>query len=247
MNSQDGKMLARNVMANVAVAGFLAVGAAVAFSATAVADDGPPPDPAVPVDPGAPPPPPPVGPTIPILGAPLGPQGFNILAQNGVPSAPGALGMPADINTNPQALLQQNVAPSAPGVGAPGAPINLNALNNAYVMPQNEKPAAPGKGTEVGVDPGQENADLGRFSYVQQWHDLYKAGDLKGILLGRVPQDQLGQPLPGTAPQPGTNIPPGLVQDLPDPAAPPTPGAPPPAPGAPVLLPPPAPVPPPAG
>jgi hypothetical protein len=244
MSSQDGKTLARKVMANVAVAGFLAVGAAVALSATAVADDGPPPDPALPADPAGPTPPPPVGPTIPVLGAPLGPAGFNILAQNGAPAAPGALGMPAAIDTSPGALLGQNLAPSAPGVGVLGAPPNLNALNNAYILPQNEKPSAPGQGTEVGVDPGQENADLGRLSYMQQWHNLYKNGNLKGGLLGRVDPGQLGEPLPGTAPPPGTNIPPGLVQDLPDPAAPPVPGAPPAAPGAPVLIPPPAPVPP---
>jgi hypothetical protein len=245
MNGQDGKTVARRVMANVAVAGFLTVGAAVAFSATAVADDGPPPpDPAVPVDLAAPPPP--AGPVIPVLGAPLGPEGFNILAQNGAPAAPGALGVPAAIDTNPQALLGQNQAPAAPGQGAPGAPINLNAINNAYVLPQNEKPSAPGKGAEVGVDPGQENADLGRYSYLQQWHDLYKNGNLKGALLGRVPEDQLGQPLPGTAPPPGTNIPPGLVQDLPDPATA-DPAAPPPAPGAPVPVLPRAPIQPPAG
>jgi hypothetical protein len=245
MNGQDGKTVARRVMANVAVAGFLTVGAAVAFSATAVADDGPPPpDPAVPVDLATPPPP--AGPVIPVLGAPLGPEGFNILAQNGAPAAPGALGVPAAIDTNPQALLGQNQAPAAPGQGAPGAPINLNAINNAYVLPQNEKPSAPGKGAEVGVDPGQENADLGRYSYLQQWHDLYKNGNLKGALLGRVPEDQLGQPLPGTAPPPGTNIPPGLVQDLPDPATA-DPAAPPAAPGAPVPVLPPAPIQPPAG
>jgi hypothetical protein len=242
MSSQDGKALARHAMATVAVAGFLAVGAAVALSATAVADDGPPPaDPSAPLYPAAPAPPP-LGPTIPVLGAPLGPQGFNILAQNGTDATPGSLGVPDTVDTSPGALLGQNLAPSAPGGGVLGAPPNLNALNNAYVLPQNEKPSAPGQGTEVGVEPGQENADLGRFSYLQQWHDLYKNGNLKGALLGRVDPEQLGQPLPGTAPLPGTNIPPGLVQDLPDPttadpAVPPVPGAPIPPP---VLLPPPA-------
>ncbi|CAN5353307.1 hypothetical protein BH09ACT7_BH09ACT7_07330 [soil metagenome] len=239
MTSRDGKMLAKNLMANIAVAGCLAVGAAVAFSAAAAADDGPPPDPALLVDPAAPaPPPPPSGPTIPVLGAPLGPEGFNILAQTGSPAAPGALGTPATLDTNPQALLGQNVAPAAPGAGAVGPPINLNALNNAYVMPQNEVPSAPGQGTQVGVEPGQENADLGRVDYLKQWHDLYKNGNLKGSLLGRLPQEQLGEPLPGTAPPPGTNIPPGLVQYLPDPAAPVDPLLPI-VPGAPAPVPPP--------
>jgi hypothetical protein len=236
MSSRDGKMLAKTVM----VAGCLAVGAAVAFSATAAADDGPPPDPALLVDPAAPAPPPPPGPTIPVLGAPLGPEGFNILAQSGIPAAPGALGTPATLDTSPQSLLGQNVTPAAPGQGVPGAPVNLDPLNNAYVMPQNEKPAAPGQGAQVGVAPGDENDHLGRVDYLKQWHDLYKNGNLKGSLLGQAPQQQLGEPLPGTAPAPGTNIPPGLVQYLPDPNAPVDPAAP-----APV--PPLVPVPPPAG
>ena len=40
--------------------------------------------------------------------------------------------------------------------------------------------------------------------------DMYRAGMLKGGLLGQVPQEQLGEPLPGTAPPPGTNLPPGV-------------------------------------
>jgi hypothetical protein len=255
MSSRNGNAYARNVMANVAVAGLLTVGAAVAFSATAAADDGPPPDPAVPADPGPPPPPPPllVGATIPVVGAPLGPEGLNLLAQTGTNSNPGSLGLPAAIDTSPGALIGQNLTPSAPGAGVLAPPPDLNALNKGYMVAQNEKPSAPGQGTEVGAQPGQDNADLGRFSYVQQWHNLYKNGNLKGALLGRVPQDQLGQPLPGTAPPPGTNIPPGLVQDLPDPADAPVPGAPPapgtpPVPGAPVIpVPPAVPAPPPGG
>jgi hypothetical protein len=49
---------------------------------------------------------------------------------------------------------------------------------------------------------------------------------LKGGLLGQMPQEQLGEPLPGTAPPPGTAVSPGLEQYLPDPApadAPPPP------------------------
>ncbi|MGI9123891.1 MAG: hypothetical protein ACR2JM_03950 [Mycobacterium sp.] len=44
--------------------------------------------------------------------------------------------------------------------------------------------------------------------------------------LGRMSRDQLGQPLPGTAPPPGTALPPGLVQYYQDPAALPPPPAP---------------------
>jgi hypothetical protein len=227
----------RTAVANIAVLGALAVGAAVASLATAAADP-PPPDPVLlPVDPAAPAPPPPPGPSIPVLGANLGPAGFNILAQNGSDPAPGSLGVPQTLDTNPQSLLGQNVVPSAPGQGVPGAPVNLDPLNNAYVMPQNEKPAAPGQGAQVGVAPGEENDHLGRVDYLKQWHDLYKNGNLKGALLGQAPQEQLGEPLPGTAPPPGTNIPPGLEQYLPDPNAPAVPD-----PNAPILpiVPPPA-------
>ena len=43
--------------------------------------------------------------------------------------------------------------------------------------------------------------------------------------MGKLDPDQLGEPLPGTAPPPGTNIPVGLEQYLPEPppAIPPVP------------------------
>lgn len=44
--------------------------------------------------------------------------------------------------------------------------------------------------------------------------------------LGRMPGDELGQPLPGTAPPPGTSIPPGIEHFLPDPDVPVEPGLP---------------------
>jgi hypothetical protein len=57
--------------------------------------------------------------------------------------------------------------------------------------------------------------------------DMYRAGMLKGGLLGQVPQDQLGEPLPGTAPPPGTNVPSGLGEFLPGPGDAPPGSAPP--------------------
>ena len=58
--------------------------------------------------------------------------------------------------------------------------------------------------------------------------------------LGRMPADQLGQPLPGTAPPPGTNLPAGPEQFLPDPVLPEVTAAPggPVAPAEPVVPPP---------
>jgi len=165
----------------------------------------------------------------------MGPAGFGVLAQNGIPSAgPGALGAPPVYGLDAASVLAQAPVPSLPG--APGTPPNLNVFNNAYgAGALNEVPAAPGKGEQFDVAPGDENADVSRREWLGRYIDLYRAGDLKGGLLGQMPQEQLGEPLPGTAPLPGTNVPPGLVQFQPDPAD----AAPPPPPGAVPLVPPP--------
>lgn len=226
--------VAKHALANVAALGMLAFGAAVAFPATAVADP-PPPDPIpLPADPAPadPPPPPPPGPTVPMLGQ-MSPAGLGVLAQTGLPQNAGALGAPPVTGLDPTTLLGQNAVPSVPGAG-PGTPPNLRAFNNAYGAGAiNDKPAAPGQGTQFGVAPGDQNADVTGRQWLGRYIDLYRAGDLKGGLLGQMPKEQLGEPLPGTAPPPGTNVPPGLVQFLPDPATdapPPPPGAVPPAP-----------------
>lgn len=202
----------RGVVANIAVAGVLAIGAAFASPATAAAE--PPPEipagPAVPVPPPAPlPPPSTVGGT---------------LAQNGLPAGPG--GIPDLSGTGNDYLLGQNPLPAAPG-GAPGTPPPMNALNNAYLLPQNLEPSAPGQGTVFGVAPGDENADISGVQYLKRLYASYQEGGLTGGLLGRRPHAQLGEPLPGTAPPPGTAMPPGLGQALPDqpPILPPPPPA----------------------
>ena len=143
--------------------------------------------------------------------------------------------MPIAGPTGTEMLLGQNPVPAAPGA-APGTPPNLNALNGGYLLPQNTEPAAPGDGAVAGVTPGQENADLGRLDYLRRLHGMYREGNLKGALLGRVPKEQLSEPFPGTAPPPGTALPPGLggppaasVPPPPTPAeVPPGPQAPPP-------------------
>ncbi len=208
----------------VAVAGLLVLGAAVASSATAAAD----PEPVAPADPALPAPPPPQGRVVPGIGAPLGPNGLSLLEQTGTPTN-GPLGLPQGVDLNPNNLLAQNATPGGP----PGTPPSMRAFNNGYLVEQNEVPSAPGQGTVVGVAPGQENSDISGLDFLRQIHRLHENGNLKGSLLGQMPQQQLGEPLPGTAPPPGTNVPPGLVQNLPpapDPAAPPLDPATPPAP-----------------
>jgi hypothetical protein len=224
--------------ANIAALGFITFGAAVALAATAVADP-PPPDPApAPGDPAAPPPP--AGPYIPGIGANMGPEGLAVLGQRGQDANPGQLGAPAGITgLDLGSVLGQNAVPSPPGAG-PGAIPDLNPFNNGYGNQQCLKPSAPGQCEEFGVAPGDQNADVGRRQWLGRYFDMQRAGMLKGGMLGQMPQEQLGEPLPGTAPPPGTRVPQGLDQFQPDPAAPPD-GAPPapPAPGAPLPPPPP--------
>jgi hypothetical protein len=172
---------------------------------------------------------------MPLIGAPLG-----LAANPGAPvnpaPPPGPLGIPA-VTDPSELLLGQRPLPSAPG-GPPGTPPHLNPLNNAYLLPQNLEPSAPGEGEQFDVAPGAENADLGGLDYVRRvWH-LYQGGYLKGSLLGQVPHEQLGAPMPGTAPPPGTNIPPGLNPPAPPP--PPEGAVPPPVEGVPPLPVPPA-------
>ncbi len=232
-----------STVVNVAAVSVLALGTAVASMATAVAD--PPPDPMLipaPPPPGAPPPPPdappppPPGPTIPGMGEL--PNGLGVLAQNGTEQNPAALGAPPVTGLDATTVLGQNPVPSLPNAG-PGVVPNFNVFNNQYGIQQNLVPSAPGQGQLFDVPPGQEYDDVSRREWFGRFIDMQRAGLLKGGLLGQAPQETLGQPLPGTAPPPGTNIPPGLVQYLPDPAAPPD--APPPPPGVPPLLPPPPP------
>ncbi len=222
-DNPDGAFAVKNAIAGLALAGLFAVGAAVTSSATAAADPAPPEVPGAPVVAAAAPEPPPAppGPEVPLVGAPLGPDGLAVLGQTGTATAPGRLGIPDGIDMSPGALLGQYSIPSAPGGPPPTEAPNLRAFNNGNFFPQNEKPSAPGQGTVVGVAPGQENSDISGLDWLRQMRTLHRNGNLRGSLLGQVPKEQLGEPLPGTAPPPGTNIPQGLGENLPDPAVPP--------------------------
>jgi hypothetical protein len=217
-------MGSRNLTVALAATGALTVGAVVLGPALAAADPVPPPPP--PGDPALPPPPPaPVA--VPMLGE--APNGLNVLGQTGDP-APGPLGLPNISGLDETTVLGQNAAPSAPGAG-PGVVPNLRAFNNAYGPQQNLVPSAPGEGEQFDVAPGEENADVNARTWMGRYIDMYRAGMLKGGLLGQTPQEQLGEPLPGTAPPPGTNIPAGLGQFLPGPEDVPPAEGPPPPPG----------------
>ena len=194
MSNRDRMVVTKNVVANIAVAGVFAVGAAVALAATAAADP-PPGPPAIrrlprgpPADPAAPPPGPLAGDTMPLIGAPLGPTGLSVLAQNGAPAA-GPFGIPEvpDPHVGDALMLGQNPVPSPPG-GPPGTPPKLDALNNAYLLPQNVVPRHPAKERCSGWRPADKNADLGRIDYLKHLHALYSDGRLKGALLSQMPR-----------------------------------------------------------
>ena len=184
-----------------------AVGCAV--PAIAAPTDEPPPDPAAA--------PAPIGLIPPI--ASIG----NVLAQNGSTPA-GPLGLPDLSAYAPSLVLGQNPVPAAPGATEAAVVPNLNAFNAAYLLPQNLTPAAPGQGEPApGIGPNQDSPGTGRIAFLRRLHEMYGAGALTGALLGQIPKEQLGEPLPGTAPGPEIYIPPGLgfaQPDLPDPTLP---------------------------
>jgi len=144
----------------------------------------------------------------------------NALAQSGNDSV-GPLGLPDLSSYSPNLVLGQNAVPSAPGAVDPAVIPNLSAFNAGYLLPQNLKPAAPGQGVPApGIGPDQDNPSSGRIAFLRRLHEMYQAGDLKGAFLGQLPKEQLGEPLPGTAPGPGITIPPGLGFDLAEPVQP---------------------------
>jgi hypothetical protein len=181
----------------------VAIGAALIGSPSAAADPAP----------GDPPPP------VPDLLPPNATVG-TVLGQRGAPSV-GPLGLPDLSAYAPGLLLGQNQVPSPPGAPNTVATPDLHAFNNQYLLPQNVTSAAPGQGEPAaGFGPTADQPGTGRLAFLRRLHAMYSDGALDGALLGQVPYEQLGEPLPGTAPGPGVYVPPGLGFGLADPAAP---------------------------
>lgn len=182
--------------------GAAGVGLAILTAATATADP-PPPDPLLVVP-------------APAAGAPLpGPATSAAPPSAAQQTTSNALGAFTNLLAGPTG----GVLPTQSGPGPnPLASIGLLLPQN-FGMPTGDtaSPYVLGDNTPSGFD---------RIDAYQGVHAL-----LHGAL-GRMPRDQLGQPLPGTAPPPGTAVPPGLVQYF-DPAAP---AVPPPGPADPSLV-----------
>ena len=212
------RMTVQNHVAAAAAAGMLAVGAAVASAATAAADEPPPPPPA-PADPAP---------------APTGflpPAGTlqSFLPQNGM--APGSgydflLGQ-APMPT-PQGGQPTPTVVGADGQIVPATPqqtlVDPQAI--AALKPTNFSLAGQGQTSYYSNTPAAPDAPPPSFI-----DNAKGAHGIWNYQMGKLDPTQLGQPLPGTAPPPGTNIPVGLAPE-PDPSAPPPPGAPQPAPPA---------------
>ena len=115
----------------------------------------------------------------------------DVLAQAGQPPT-GPLGLPDLSAYGVNLLLGQTPLPQAPAQGDPAAIPILNAFSPEYLMPQNVAPAAPGEGTPApGIGPDPDDPGLGRIAFLQRLYEMYRAGDLRGALLGQAPPDQI--------------------------------------------------------
>lgn len=102
-------------------------------------------------------------------------------------------------NQSPMAIANLGIGLSAPPPADPLAPTNV-LMPQYYRMPSGEEASPYVLQTDVPQGP---------FERVNAWKGVHAY--LHGSM-GRMPRDDLGQALPGTAPPPGTNIPAGLEQ-----------------------------------
>ena len=153
--------------------------------------------------------PPPPDPTILVpveeqpVAAPVDPFAVNSVQTKASPIAAFADALKA---VNPGTVLSQAPAVVGGPVVDPLASVSL-LLPTSFGMPTGDSasPYVLGAGN---------NGPYARVNAFKGVHALMHAG-----LTGRVPGDQLGQALPGTAPEPGTSLPPGLMQYYEDPTA----------------------------
>lgn len=119
--------------------------------------------------------------------------------------------------SNPTGFLTQFLGPGGPSAGAgiglsAPSPVDPLAagwsllLPNNYRMPAGDNPYV----LQSGVAPGP----FARVDAFKGQHAIAHGG------MGRMPGTELGSPLPGTAPLPGTNVPAGLEQYYVPPVAP---------------------------
>ena len=110
-------------------------------------------------------------------------------------------------------LLGQYPVPSAPGAQG-AAPPDVSVLDaGQFLNPLNYRVPTPDQVSPYELAPGTPGP-FARVDAMKGAHAIVHGA------LGRMPLGQLSEPLPGTAPPPGTQLPAGPVQNLPDPIAP---------------------------
>jgi hypothetical protein len=128
----------------------------------------------------------------------------------GLPGLPGFGGLPLPPGTplgnvsSTELLLGQYPVPSVPG-GQPASPPGDSTLSAmAPLNPINFYLPGQGDQSMYSVSPADPNAPPPtKWDYFRGAHGLWHT------VMGRMTDDQLGEPLPGTAPPPGTNMPQG--------------------------------------
>lgn len=192
-------------------------------------------DPVLPVDPSAPLPVPPGPAPVPAPGAPA--------AAAVPPAAPGPTALLGQVTqalrSNPVAamndLLAASPQPAVVGLGPlpPGAVASGPAGNPLAAVqllrPQNFRMPTADQASPYALAPNDTPSPFARIDAWKGVHAMVHSN------LGRMPGSELGQPLSGTAPPPGTNLPPGLEQFYVDPS--PAPALPVPPVADPLLLP----------
>ncbi len=106
------------------------------------------------------------------------------------------------LNDVPVLLGQAALPPGAIGGGPAADPLALAES----LMPQNYRMPTPDQMSPYALAPNTTPSPFARIDAWKGVHALLHGG------LGRMPGDELGQPLPGTAPPPDSNLPPGLEQ-----------------------------------
>lgn len=165
-------------------------------------------EPVGPADPSIPPP------ALPAEALPTQPAPGAMLDQFSEIARSDPLGAMTDLLADsPQpAVFGLSPVPPETVTSGPGAdPLTLAQL----LMPQNYRVPDADQNSPYPLAP---NVAPSPFARIDAWKGMYA---LTHGGLGRMPGDQLGQPLPGVTPPAGSNHPPGLEQFYPGPGAPP--------------------------
>ena len=123
---------------------------------------------------------------VPIVGAPSGPNGLSVLGQSGTRTARSPR-CPTGPRPGYSTLLGQLPLPRLREPVPAHRRISMCSTTGTGCS--RAWTAAPGEGQQFDVASGQENADVNRREWLGRYIDMYRAGMLKGGLLGQSPQN----------------------------------------------------------